>query len=228
MPFVCEVCKAEFDKPAQLPRTGFVGRYAPRCPNGHQLRRVSGSPNALVLYFAGSAFLMWWLYITIFKVMISAFGDARAAIFVIVALYVLIVVAWFIFTVAHWQKFRSSDLLKRYSKGPAGQILGTIAGVLLVVWLAHGRYIVPVEQSELILNSNSFVGTDISVEGIARNIYTNTAQGYAVVDLEGQNVSIQINDLAKVPKEGDRVHSFGRVGLNRFGGVVLDEFIRWN
>jgi len=227
MPFVCEVCREEFDKPAPLPRTGFVGRYIPRCPQGHPLRRVSGASGGWLLSFVGAAFLIFTCYWG-FGVMISVFGDVRTAIFVIAAIYALIVIGWFIFTIAQWHKFRSSDLLRKYSKGPAAQIFGTIAGTVLIVWLAHGRYVAPVEHSELLLNSGNYVGTDISVEGIARNIYTNSAEGFAVIDLDGPNVSVQVNDLTKVPKEGDRVHSFGRVGRNRFGGIVLDEFIRWN
>ncbi len=228
MPFVCDTCKAEFPKPAALPRKGFVGRYAPRCPQGHNLMPVNASPAAGLFGFIGTGFLVWWIYVCMFKGMVLMMGDAKMAVIVFAAIYLALFLALFIYQIVLWRKFRSSDFLRRYSIRPAWQVFGAVVGFAAVLFLAHNRYVKSVEATDLILYPQNYVGSDFSVEGTVRNVYTNTQQGYALFDLEGTGVTVQSDDLTKVPKEGDKVHTFGHAGLNRFGHIVLDEYIRWN
>jgi hypothetical protein len=106
-------------------------------------------------------------------------------------------------------------------------IAGACLGLSVAVALGYVRYVQPQQDTDLLIHSQQFIGSHISVIGKVRSGSVSKDESYALFELDGNNVLVRTDQLANIPREGDEVWTFGRASLARNGSVQVDEYHRW-
>ena len=73
----------------------------------------------------------------------------------------------------------------------------------------------------------------MSIDGTIRSVQVDEKNGYVLFDVffdqnyPSLGITVQSDNLTRVPKEGERLWTFGRAFANPRGRVTLVEFVRW-
>jgi len=228
MAYLCRTCKAEFQAPADLPKTGFVGRYAPKCPSGHILTQIPGAGRAL-LFGILLPFLMYvvWMSMGLGTFPhIFEFGDSPTGTLIFVVLWIGSSITLIVSSTLSWLSARKAEV--PFNKLAKTSLIGAIAGLsgfAVCLGLAWFRYVEPAVNSELTINGGAFVSRLFSTRARVRSVHVMSDQKAALVDLDN-NVTVQTTQLDKLPAENQFMHTFGRAYLNRGGGLTFVEQFR--
>ena len=249
MPFICQTCRKEYEKPAPSARTGFKGRYDFKCPQGHLMFVAFGFwPGFLVasvligaLYVGGAGvattfgvgiesrtaitqFGLGWIGIGLFLVLIGLGLGIR--------------------------RTRQGAPLNKTANGWYGGAVGSLVGLLLFATVAWNRYISPVTAADTIVEMDKYVLKHFSVEGTV--VYTNTTPngvgfyrlagpGQATTDFlfhperagsgdtttdillhPEQTVLVRVENPASLPRIRQTVRTFGALGLSPAGLTFVE------
>jgi hypothetical protein len=218
--YICPQCKEQFAKPAQLPRSGFVGRYAPKCPKGHRLVRVLGTYGS----FFGWGILVLLTVNLGRLLLLDVIADTRSGLMTAFAilggLVVLYSVTGAAFLIAGF-KARSKEppmnLLSGASFGGGFGILIAIAICLVNTWYILVR---PIDLYQF----RPAIGL-YAVEGTVTHISKVQDENAFLYDFkESSYLTGETTD--NPPTVGNRIWVLGRGYINRGGSITFVEFFR--
>src|ERR1035438_8235573 len=228
MAYFCRTCKAEFDSPADLPKTGFVGRYARKCPSGHVLMRMPSVGRALIygMFMSFLAYVTWvsmWLGILAPS---FEFGDSAIGTSIFVVLWLRSSIGMVVSSGFSWHSSRKMDSpLNKTARPKLVQTVSGLIAFIICLGLGWSRYVEPVSNSDLTLKGGGFVGRLFSAREKVRSVHVMKDDHVALIDLHN-NMTVQTTRLDRLPSEGQFIHTFGRAYLNTGGGLTFVEQFR--
>jgi hypothetical protein len=233
MPFICQTCRKEYEKPAPSARTGFKGRYDFKCPQGHRMFVAFGFwPGFLVasvligaLYVGGAGVATTFGVGIESRTAITQFGLGWIGI----GLFLLLIGLGL-----GIRRTRQGAPLNKAANGWYGGAVGSLVGLLLFATVAWNRYISPVTAADMIVEKQKYVLKHFSVEGTV--VYTDTTPngvgfyrlagpGQATTDFllhPEQTVLVQVENPAGLPRIRQTVRTFGALGLSPAGLTFVE------
>lgn len=227
MPYICLICKEEFDKPASESKAGFLGRHTPMCPQGHTLTKLSGFSASFFWGTLLSGITYFLFYFFIFGLSMQILGESRTSVTLIALIWVLSMSIPVITGLVGGIRYsKQSPPLNKLSSQSYGFACGGIVAIAVMVVLAWNSYTQPVKYDDLVLYPGSFAGRNISLEGTVKRVTKDDNNARAFYELEETLTIVQTEQLDDLPQIGEKVWCFGRAALNRRGTLTLDEYFR--